>query len=56
MFSQIFINFDSQIFIILQRGDEIKVGCKAYALNILDDIRTNSGFMHFKLQISDWRL
>jgi len=32
-------------------GEEISVGCKAYALNILDDARTNSGFIHFKVKI-----
>jgi len=40
-----------------KKGVEISVGCKAYALNILDDIRTNSGFMHFKVEITEeWRL
>jgi len=37
----------------VKRGVEIKVGCKAYALNILDDERTNAGYMHFKLQIDE---
>lgn len=32
-------------------GEEISVGCKAYARNILDDARTNAGFIHFKLKI-----
>jgi len=32
-------------------GEEIGVGCKAYARNILDDARTNAGFIHFKLNI-----
>jgi len=36
-----------------KKGVEISVGCKAYALNILDDIRTNSGFMHFKVEITE---
>jgi len=35
------------------RGEEILVGCKAYARNILDDTRTNAGFMHFKLKIDE---
>lgn len=35
----------------VEKNVEISVGCKAYALNILDDQRTNSGFMHFKIKI-----
>jgi sodium/potassium-transporting ATPase subunit beta len=31
--------------------EEIGVGCKAYARNILDDARTNAGFIHFKINI-----
>jgi len=37
----------------VKRGVEINVGCKAYSLNILDDHRTNAGFIHFKMQIDD---
>jgi len=37
----------------VKKGVEISVGCKAYALNILDDLRTNSGFMHFKVEITE---
>lgn len=37
----------------IKRGELINVGCKAYALNILDDLRTNSGFIHFKIQIDN---
>lgn len=35
------------------KGEDILVGCKAYARNILDDARTNAGFMHFKLKIDE---
>jgi len=37
----------------VKTGVEISVGCKAYALNILDDARTNSGFLHFKVKIDE---
>jgi len=37
----------------IKRGVSISMGCKAYALNILDDERTNSGYIHFKIQIDE---
>jgi len=37
----------------VKKNVEINVGCKAYALNILDDARTNSGFIHFKIEIKE---
>jgi len=33
--------------------EEFVVGCKAYALNILDDDRTNAGYIHFKVEIKE---
>jgi len=37
----------------VKKGVEINVGCKAYSLNILDDQRTNAGYIHFKMQIDE---
>jgi len=38
---------------VLKMGEEISVGCKAYAMNILDDDRTNAGYIHFKVKIEE---
>jgi len=32
---------------------DIKVGCKAYARNILDETRINAGFIHFTMKVCD---
>jgi len=37
----------------VKKGVEINVGCKAYSRNILDDQRTNAGYIHFKMQIDE---
>lgn len=35
------------------RNKDIKVGCKAYAKNILDEERINAGYIHFTMKICD---
>merc|ERR1712135_142809 len=37
----------------VEKNADIKVGCKAYAQNILDETRINAGFIHFTMKICD---
>jgi len=35
----------------ITKNTDIKVGCKAYAQNILDETRINAGFIHFTMKV-----